>query len=65
MKEYTEEFYKINFRVGYIEDIIEKVARYINGLWFDMHNELSLVSPTSVDEAYQYALKEEERIHRK
>ena len=65
MKEYTEEFYKINVREGYIEDTTEKVARYLNGLSFDIQDELSLVSPTSVDEAYQYALKVEERIQRK
>ena len=57
MKEYTEEFYEINLRAGYIEDITEKVARYLNGPRFDIQDELSLVSPTNVDEAYQYALK--------
>ena len=64
MKEYTKEFYKINLRVGYIEDTEEKIARYQNGLKFDIQDELSLVSPTSVDEAYQYALKVEDRIQR-
>ena len=43
MKEYTEEFYKINLREGYIEDTIEKVSRYLNGLRFDIQDELSLV----------------------
>ena len=62
MKEYTEEFNKINLREGYIEDTTKKVARYINGLKFHIQDELSLVSPTSVDEAYQYALKVKERI---
>ena len=62
VKEYTEEFYKINLRARYIEDTVEKIARYLNGLRFDIQDELSLVSPTSVDEAYQYALKAEERI---
>lgn len=64
MKRYIEEIYKINLRVGYIEVTIEKVARYLNGLRFDIQDGLSLVSPTSVDEAYQYALKAEERIQR-
>ena len=36
VKEYTEELYKINLRAGYIEDTIEKVARYLNGLRFDV-----------------------------
>ena len=65
MKEYTEKFYKINLSAEYIEDIAEKVARYLNGLRYDIQDELSLVSPTSVGEAYLYALREEERIQRR
>ena len=59
MREYTEEFYKINLRAGYIEDMVEKVARYLNGLKYDIQDELSLVNPTRIDEAYRYALREE------
>ena len=59
MKEYTEEFYKINLRERYIEGTAEKVDRYLNGLRFDIQDELSLVSPTSVDRDYQYTLREE------
>ena len=62
VREYTEEFYKINLRVGYIEDTVEKVALYLNGLRYDIQDELSLVNPTGIDEAYQYALRAEERI---
>ena len=65
VKEYTKEFYKINLRARYIEDTVEKVARYLNGLGYDIQDELSLVSPIGVDEAYQYALKAEERIQRR
>jgi hypothetical protein len=32
VKEYTEEFYKINIRAGHRESDDEKVARYMNGL---------------------------------
>ena len=52
-------------RARYIEDTIEKIARYLNGLIFDIQDEPSLVSPISVDEAYQYAWKAEERIQRR
>ena len=52
-------------REGYIEDIAEKVARHLNGLRYDIQDELSLVSPTGVDEAYQYALRAGERIQRR
>ena len=65
MREYTKEFYKINLREGYIEDTVEKVAKYLNGLRYDIQDELSLVNPTGIDEAYQYALRVEERIQRR
>ena len=32
VKEYTEEFYRINIRAGHRESDDEKVARYMNGL---------------------------------
>ena len=65
MKEYNKEFYKINTRAGYIKGTTEKVARYLNGLRYDIQDELSSVSPIDVDEAYQYALKAAERIQRR
>jgi hypothetical protein len=34
----------INIRVGYIEETPEKVARYINGLRFDIQDEINLLS---------------------
>ena len=62
LKEYPEELYMINLRARYIEDTTEKVARYLNGLRYDIQDELSLVNPIGVDEAYQYALRVEEGI---
>ena len=62
VREYIEEFYKINLRVGYIKDTAEKVAKYLNGLRYDIQDELSLVNPMGINEAYQYALRVEERI---
>ena len=35
VREYTEEFYKVNTRSRHMEDTPEKVARYIKGLRFD------------------------------
>jgi hypothetical protein len=32
VKEYTEEFYKINIRAGHRESDDEKIFRYMNGL---------------------------------
>ena len=34
VKEYIEDFYKVNIREGYVEYFPKRVARYINGLRF-------------------------------
>eukprot|EP00253_Pinus_taeda_P027252 PITA_27252 len=65
VKEYTEGFYKVSIRAGEAQDIDEKVARYMNGLKMDMQDEISLLSPKTVEEAYQIALKAEEKLMRK
>jgi hypothetical protein len=36
VKEYTEEFYRLNIRVGHHESDDEKVTRYMNGLRYDI-----------------------------
>jgi hypothetical protein len=36
VKEYTEEFYKLNIRAGHWESDDEKVVRYMNGLRYDI-----------------------------
>jgi hypothetical protein len=36
VKEYTEEFYRINIREGHRESDDEKVSRYMNGLRYDI-----------------------------
>ena len=65
VREYIEEFYKVNLRVGYIEDTFEKTTIYINGLRMDIQEEMSMLSPSVMEEAYQHALREEEKISRK
>jgi hypothetical protein len=65
VKEHTEEFYKLNIRVGHRESDDEKVARYLNGLRYDIQYELSMVTIRMVEDAYQMALKEEEKLSRK
>ena len=65
VREYTKEFYKVNIRSGHIQDTPERVARYVNGLRFDIQDELSLLSLRSVEEAYQVALKAEEKLMRR
>eukprot|EP00253_Pinus_taeda_P025527 PITA_25527 len=63
VKEFTEEFYKLNLRAGYVEDTPEKTARFANGLRGEILDEISILSPQTLDEAYQFALKAEEKIN--
>jgi hypothetical protein len=65
VKEYTEEFYRLNIRVGHRESDDEKVARYLNGLRYDIQDELSMLTIRTVEDAYQLALKAEEKLSRK
>jgi hypothetical protein len=65
VKEYTEEFYKLNIRAGHQESDDEKVARYMNGLRYDIQDEMSMVTIRMVEDAYQMALKAEEKMSRK
>jgi hypothetical protein len=65
VKEYTEEFYRLNIRVGHRESDDEKVARYLNGLRYDIQDELGMTTIRMVEDAYQMALKVEEKLSRK
>eukprot|EP00253_Pinus_taeda_P031052 PITA_31052 len=65
VREFTEEFYKLNLRAGYVEDTSEKTARYVNGLRGEILDEIGILQPQTLDEAYQFALKAEEKINRK
>ena len=39
IREYTEEFYKVNLRASYVDESIEKAARYVNGLTMEIQAE--------------------------
>lgn len=65
VKDYTGEFYKLVIWFGHSEEDMEKVARYLNGLKYSLWDELSLVSPIILEEAYQLTLKVEEKLQRK
>jgi hypothetical protein len=65
VKEYTEEFYKIKIRAGHRESDDEKVARYMNGLGYDIQYEMSMISLWTVEDDYQMALKAEEKLSQK
>ena len=44
MKEYTEEFYRINIREVHWESDDEKISRYMNGLRYDVQEEMSMMT---------------------
>jgi hypothetical protein len=52
VKEYTEEFYKLNIREGHRENDEEKVVSYINGLRYEIQDEISLVTMWTVEDVY-------------
>ena len=65
VKDYTEELYRLDIRFGHVDDDVEKIARYINGLRSEIQDEISFVKLESIEEAYQYALKDEEILTKK
>ena len=65
VKEYTEEFYRLNIRTGQRERDEERVARYINGLRYEIQDEISMMSVRTMEDAYQFALKAQEKLARK
>eukprot|EP00253_Pinus_taeda_P005901 PITA_05901 len=65
VRKYTEEFYWGYLKAGYIEDTLEKTTRYVNGLRLEILDEISILFPKKIEEAYQSAMKAEEKITRK
>jgi uncharacterized protein YjbK len=65
VKDYTEEFYKMNIRTRQREKDEEKFSRYINGLRYEIQDEISMMSIRTVEDAYQFALKAEDNLARK
>ena len=65
IKEYTEEFFKQSMRVGQIEGIVERVARYVNGLRFEIWDEIILLNLKTIEYAYQSSLRVEDKLLRR
>lgn len=66
MKDYTTEFKKLDIRFGHVDDEVEKVNRYLNGLrTFSIKDEINFVNMESVEESYLYALRSEEILTKK
>ena len=55
----------MNLRAGHVEDTLKKTTKYINGLRLDIQDEIIILSPRTIEEAYQCALKLEDKITRK
>ena len=55
----------MDIRFGHVDDDVEKIKRYINGLRSGIQDEISFVKFENVEEAYQYALKAEEILTKK
>jgi hypothetical protein len=52
VKEYTEEFYRLNIREGHRESDDEKVTIYMNGTRYDIQDEMNMVEIRNVEDAY-------------
>jgi hypothetical protein len=63
-KEYKEEFYRLNIKTGQWERDEEIFSRYINGLRYEIQDDLNMVSVRTVEDAYQFALKAKEKLAR-
>jgi hypothetical protein len=62
VKEYTKEFYKLNIREGHRESDDENVSRYMNGLRYDIQDEMSMMIIWTIEDSHQMALKAKEKL---
>ena len=44
VKEYTKEFFKLSIRVGQTQGDVERVARYINGIRYEIQDEINFLN---------------------
>jgi hypothetical protein len=65
VKEYTEYFYSINIRAGHRESDDEKVSKYMNGLRYDIQDEMSMMTLRNLEDSYHMALKAKEKLSQK
>jgi hypothetical protein len=52
VKEYMEDFYKLNIRTRQRAKHEEKVARYISGLRYEIWDEINMMSVRKVEDDY-------------
>ena len=61
MEELTNEFYQLSIHVAHEETDEQLAANYVNCLKFSIQDELSMHRVCNMEEAYQLALKVEEK----
>ena len=49
----------MNLRASYTEDTQRKTTRFVNGLRLEILDKISIISPKTIEEAYQSALNVE------
>ena len=64
MEEFTHEFYQFSIHVDHQETHEKLATRYMNYLKFFIQDELSMHRVHNLEEAYQLALKVEEKQNR-
>jgi hypothetical protein len=64
LKEYTKEFYRLNIRTGQREKDDEIFSRYINGLRYEIQDEISMMTVKTMKHDYYIALRAEEKLAR-
>lgn len=60
VKKYTEELYRLDIKSGHMDDEVERIVRYLDGLRISIQDEISLVKMDSIEEAYQFTLMAKE-----
>jgi hypothetical protein len=65
VKEYIEEFYRLNIKEIHHESDDEKFSRYMNGLRYEIQDEMSMVTIRNVEYDYQIASKAEVKLAQK
>jgi hypothetical protein len=55
----------LNIKAGQRERDEEKVVRYINGLRYEIQDEISMMSVRTIEDSYLLALKVEEKLAKK
>jgi hypothetical protein len=65
VKEYIEGFYRVLIKKIHSKANKEKVTNYINGLKLSIQEELSMIIISTIEDAYQFSLKAEEKLNKR